>query len=202
MMHKNIFIKIISVFILLVIVSCNLCFASEIDEINKEENSGTEELLVVINNCVNEIKSELKEIDKTLNSLDKTEEYEKYPAIRLNIDTPFFGLSSMVDKKLKIKNKVSTVDVAQGYSIKDIVNNMSMKLPDFEVGNIVVSTRDVKFDNDISQDDAKACILKLVQYISQIQNTNELLNKRINNIFEGYIPDEKSKNTGKRCSHQ
>lgn len=192
-MHKNIFVKIITVFTLLFMMLFNSCLASEIENIHEEENSTVEELLLVINDCVNEIKEELRIIDKTLDSLDKTEEYEKYPAIRLNIDTPFFGLNSMVDKKLKIKNEVSTVDVAQGYSIKDVVNNMSMKLPDFKVGNIVVSTRDVKFDNNISQEDAKECILKLIQYISQTKNINELLNKRINNIFEGYIPAEKSK---------
>lgn len=98
----------------------------------------------------------------------------------------------MIDQKLKIKNEVSTVDVAKGYSIKDIINNMSIKLPDFKVGNIVVSTRDVKFDDSISIEDAKVSILKLVQYISQTKNTSELLNKRINNIFEGYIPKAKS----------
>lgn len=188
MMHKNTFFKIIFIFAFFAIFSFSVCFASE----NESENIDNQELVLVINDCVNEIKNNLKEMDKVLGQLDKTEEYEKYPAIRLNIDTPFFGLGSMIDKKLKIKNEVSTVDVAKGYSIKDIINNMSIKLPDFKVGNIVVSTRDVKFDNDISLQDAKISILKLVQYISQTNNTSELLNKRINHIFEGYIPKEKS----------
>lgn len=192
-MHKF-FVKIIGIFILFtVIISFDFCSASQIENVEEKDNSTKEELLLEINECIDEIKKELKTIDKTLGDLDKTEEYEKYPAIRLNIDTPFFGLNSMVDKKLKIKNDVSTVDVAQGYGIKDIINNMSMKLPDFEVGNIVVSTRDVKFDDTISEEDAKICISKLVQYISQTKNTKEILNKRINSIFEGYIPDEKSK---------
>ena len=192
-MHKF-FVKIIVIVVLCtLIISFDFCSANQIENVDEKDNSTKEELLVEINECVDEIKKELKIIDKTLEDLDKTEEYEKYPAVRLNIDTPFFGLNSMVDKKLKIKNDVSTVDVAQGYSIKNIINNMSMKLPDFEVGNIVVSTRDVKFDDTISEEDAKICISKLVQYISQTKNTNELLNKRINSIFEGYIPDEKSK---------
>ena len=97
----------------------------------------------------------------------------------------------MVDQKLKIKNDVSTVDVAKGYSIKDVVNNMSIKLPDIKIGNIVVSTKDVKLDDSISESDAKIAITKLIQYISQVENTDELLDKRINNIFEGYIPKEK-----------
>ena len=192
MMHKNTFFKIVFVFAFLAIFSFSVCFASENKEENQDENIDKQELILVINDCVNEIKNNLKEMDKVLEQLDKTEEYEKYPAIRLNIDTPFFGLGSMVDQKLKIKNEVSTVDVAKGYSIKNITNNMSIKLPDFKVGNIVVSTRDVKFDENISIEDAKASILKLVQYISQTKNTSELLNKRINHVFEGYIPKEKS----------
>lgn len=192
MMHKNTFFKIVFIFAFLAIFSFSVCFASENKEENQDENIDKQELILVINDCVNEIKNNLKEMDKVLEQLDKTEEYEKYPAIRLNIDTPFFGLGAMVDQKLKIKNEVSTVDVAKGYSIKDITNNMSIKLPDFKVGNIVVSTRDVKFDDNISIEDAKTSILKLVQYISQTKNTNELLNKRINHVFEGYIPKEKS----------
>ena len=192
MMHKNTFFKIVFVFAFLTIFSFSVCFASENKEENQDENIDKQELILVINDCVNEIKNNLKEMDKVLEKLDKTEEYEKYPAIRLNIDTPFFGLGAMVDQKLKIKNEVSTVDVAKGYSIKNITNNMSIKLPDFKVGNIVVSTRDVKFDENISIEDAKASILKLVQYISQTKNTSELLNKRINHVFEGYIPKEKS----------
>lgn len=191
MMHKNTFFKIVFIFAFLAIFSFSVCFASENKEENQDENIDKQELILVINDCVNEIKNNLKEMDKVLEQLDKTEEYEKYPAIRLNIDTPFFGLGSMVDQKLKIKNEVSTVDVAKGYSIKNITNNMSIKLPDFKVGNIVVSTRDVKFDENISIEDAKASILKLVQYISQTKNTSELLNKRINHVFEGYIPKEK-----------
>lgn len=191
MMHKNTFFKIVFIFAFLAIFSFSVCFASENKEENQDENIDKQELILVINDCVNEIKNNLKEMDKVLEQLDKTEEYEKYPAIRLNIDTPFFGLGAMVDQKLKIKNEVSTVDVAKGYSIKNITNNMSIKLPDFKVGNIVVSTRDVKFDENISIEDAKASILKLVQYISQTKNTSELLNKRINHVFEGYIPKEK-----------
>ena len=173
------------------VISFGICFASEENNIVQSENKNNQELLEVINECVNEIKTDLRDIDSTLNKLDNTEEYDKYPAIRLNIDTPFFGLSSMVDQKLKIKNDVSTVDVAKGYSIKDVVNNMSIKLPDIKIGNIVVSTKEVKLDDSISESDAKIAITKLIQYISQVENTDELLDKRINNIFEGYIPKEK-----------
>lgn len=197
MMYTKTFFRRIMIFVFLCLIFIGTCFASidekdtqNTDNINNE-NSNITDLLVVINECVDEIKKDIKEMDNTLNKLDDTNEYEKYPAIRLNIDTPFFGLGSMVDQKLKIKNDVSTVDVATGYSIKDVVNNMSIKLPDFKIGNIVVSTRNVKLDKNISESDAKIVISKLVQYISQVKNTNELLNKRINNIFEGYIPKDK-----------
>ena len=68
---------------------------------------------------------------------------------------------------------------------------MSIKLPDIKIGNIVVSTKEVKLDDSISESDAKIAITKLIQYISQVENTDELLDKRINNNFEGYIPKEK-----------
>lgn len=204
-MKKNVFLKIVLMFIAIIITSFISYFSfadtetttiSYTDEkSNKDIQSEEEqkkELLKVINECIDEIKNNLKDMDDTLDSLDKTEEYDKYPAVRLNIDTPFFGLSSMIDNKLKIKNDVSTVDVANGYSIKDIVNNMSIKLPDSKMGNIVISTKDIKFNDNISIDDAKTAVLKMVQYISQVQNTNELLDKRINNIFQDYIPKEKT----------
>lgn len=196
MMYTKTFFRKIMIFVFLFLIFMGTCFASmnENDVQNTDNNNGNSniaDLLSVINECVDEIKKDIKEMDNTLNKLDNTNEYEKYPAIRLNIDTPFFGLGSMVDQKLKIKNDVSTVDVATGYSIKDVVNNMSIKLPDFKIGNIVVSTRNVKLDKNISESDAKIVISKLVQYISQVKNTNKLLNKRINNIFEGYIPKDK-----------
>lgn len=188
-MQKKWILKLCFILCFIILLPFSFCFASENEKENEEATK--KELLLVIDECINDIKNEIKSIDKILDELDKTEEYEAYPAVRLNIDTPFFGLNSMVNNKLKIKNEVSTVDVARGYSIKDIVNNKSIKLPDFTVGNIVVSTRDVKFDENISVEDAKEAILKLVQYISQTKNTKELVNKRINYIFEGYIPKEK-----------
>lgn len=196
---KKLYIKIILLFFLSGIVTSNYCFADDTLKIQEEDNTlsnqeNKEQLLGQIYECINELKDELNEIDKKLNTLDKTQEYEKYPAIRLNIDTPFFGLSSMVNTKLKIKNDVSTVDVAKGYGIKDIVNMMSIKLPNFVIGNIVVSTKDVKLGKDISEDDARLCILKLVQYISQVKSVNELLDKRISDIFEGYISEERQNN--------
>lgn len=188
-MQKKWILKLCFILCFIILLPLSFCFASENEKENEEATK--KQLLLVIDECVNDIKNEIKSIDKILDVLDKTEEYEAYPAVRLNIDTPFFGLNSMVNNKLKIKNEVSTVDVARGYSIKDIVNNKSIKLPDFMVGNIVVSTRDVKFDENISVEDAKEAILKLVQYISQTKNTKELVNRRINHIFEGYIPKEK-----------
>lgn len=190
-MQKKWILKLCFILCFIILLPFSFCFASENEKEKENEEATKKELLLVIDECVNDIKNEIKSIDKILDQLDKTEEYEAYPAVRLNIDTPFFGLNSMVNNKLKIKNEVSTVDVASGYSIKDIVNNKSIKLPDFMVGNIVVSTRDVKFDDNISIEDAKESILKLVQYIGQTKNTKELVNKRINYIFEGYIPKEK-----------
>lgn len=196
---KKLYIKIILLVFLSGTVTSNYCMADDVFKIQDEEctlstQEHKEQLLSQIYECINELKDELNEIDKKLNTLDKTQEYEKYPAIRLNIDTPFFGLSSMVKNKLKIKNDVSTVDVAKGYGIKDIVNLMNIKLPHFVIGNVIVSTKDVKLDKNISENDARICILKLVQYISQTKKVNELLDKRISDIFEGYISEDRLNN--------
>ena len=60
------------------VISFGICFASEENNIVQSENKNNQELLEVINECVNEIKTDLRDIDNTLNKLDSTEEYEKY----------------------------------------------------------------------------------------------------------------------------
>lgn len=167
----------------------------QVEENNKEDlekENRKKEILKMIDECLDEIRSKLMDIENKEAKVKKQKEFENYPAIRLNVDTPVFGFISMVDNKLKIRRDVSTVDVANGYSIKDIVNKNKIKLPDFTVGSIVVTTRDVVIDEKMSYEDANLALLKIMQYISQLDSANEFLDFQINRTFRGYIDKEKS----------
>lgn len=167
----------------------------QVEENKKEElekENRKKEILKMIDECLDEIRAKLIDIDNKEEKVKKQKEFEIYPAIRLNVDTPVFGFISMVDNKLKIRKDVSTVDVANGYSIKDIINKNKIKLPDFTVGSIVVTTRDVIIDEKMSYEDANLVLLKIMQYISQLDSANEFLDFQINRTFRGYIDKEKS----------
>lgn len=167
----------------------------QVEENKKEElekENRKKEILKMIDECLDEIRAKLIDIDNKEEKVKKQKEFETYPAIRLNVDTPVFGFISMVDNKLKIRKDVSTVDVANGYSIKDIINKNKIKLPDFTVGSIVVTTRDVIIDEKMSYEDANLVLLKIMQYISQLDSANEFLDFQINRTFRGYIDKEKS----------
>ena len=166
------------------------------EESNVEEKNtdvlDKENILKNIKDCKEELKQELIKIDNKIETIKKKQEYITYPAIRLNVDTPIFGLSSVCNYKLKITSEVSTADVASGYSIKDIIRNNSLKVPSFSVGSIVVITRDIEFNEDITLIDANTAVLKLMQYIEQVESVNEFLDKQISKIYSEYIPKEKS----------
>lgn len=188
--------KYVIIIVLLLIFTFNSYIkADEIEnkaeEINVEEKN-KETILENIKFCKEELKQELLKIDEKLEGIKQKQEYKNYPAIRLNIDTPIFGLVSVCNHKLKITTEVSTADVAKGYSIKDIIKNNSLKVPSFSVGSIVVITRDIKLDDTITLVDANTSVFKLVQYIEQAQSVNEFLDKQIIKIYSEYIPKNKS----------
>ena len=166
------------------------------NDVNIEENEEIKQqkakVLDMINECIKTMKTKLIAIDNKEKKAKSQKEFENYPAIRLNIDTPFFGFIAMVNNKLKIRNDVSTVDIAQGYSIDYIINKNKIKLPDFKVGSIVVTTREVTIDENMSYEDATVTLLKIMQYMSQIDSANEFLDYQINKTFKGYIDKEKS----------
>lgn len=161
-------------------------------EETEEMKQQKKETLLMIQECLKEMRTKFVEMDNKVAKAKKQKEFENYPAIRLNIDTPVFGLVSMSNNKLKIRKDVSTVDIANGYSIKDIVNKSSIKLPDFTVGSIVVTTRDVDIDENMSYEDANITLLKMMQYMSQLNNANEFMDFQINRTFRGYIDKDKS----------
>lgn len=165
----------------------------KVEETEAEEiKAQKKEILNMIDECLKEMKTKLIAIDAKEEKVKKQKEFENYPAIRLNVDTPVFGFISMVDNKLKIRKDVSTVDVANGYSIKDIVNKNIIKIPDITVGSIVVTTKEISIAENMSYDEANIALLRIMQYMSQLDSADEFLDFQINKTFKGYIDKDKS----------
>lgn len=204
-MAKNIYIKFALLFIVInLICFVNLYAATEEVEVNENNvnNSETtqeseelklqkEQLNNMIKQLLDEILVKINYIDQRVEEIRSTEEYETYPAIRLNMDTPLFGLVKVTNNKLNITQDVSAADVASGYSIRTVIKNRSIKLPDVTFAGIVVSTRDVKLNEDIELSDANNAVLKLMQYSQKADSAIEFLDKQINKNFREYIPKEK-----------
>lgn len=204
-MAKKIYIKFALLFIAInLICFVNLYAAIEEVEVNENNvnNSETtqeseelklqkEQLNNMIKQLLDEILVKINYIDQRVEEIRSTEEYETYPAIRLNMDTPLFGLVKVTNNKLNITQDVSAADVASGYSIRTVIKNRSIKLPDVTFAGIVVSTRDVKLNEDIALSDANNAVLKLMQYSQKADSAIEFLDKQINKNFREYIPKEK-----------
>ena len=204
-MAKKIYIKFALLFIAInLICFVNLYAATEEVEVNENNvnNSETtqeseelklqkEQLNNMIKQLLDEILVKINYIDQRVEEIRSTEEYETYPAIRLNMDTPLFGLVKVTNNKLNITQDVSAADVASGYSIRTVIKNRSIKLPDVTFAGIVVSTRDVKLNKDIELSDANNAVLKLMQYSQKADSAIEFLDKQINKNFREYIPKEK-----------
>lgn len=204
-MAKKIYIKFALLFIAInLICFVNLYAAIEEVEVNENNvnNSETtqeseelklqkEQLNNMIKQLLDEIFVKINYIDQRVEEIRSTEEYETYPAIRLNMDTPLFGLVKVTNNKLNITQDVSAADVASGYSIRTVIKNRSIKLPDVTFAGIVVSTRDVKLNEDIELSDANNAVLKLMQYSQKADSAIEFLDKQINKNFREYIPKEK-----------
>jgi len=195
------FAKIIIIAVICMMFNSTLIYA--IDQVTTQDSTNSkvvDETSVIrvsdaeyasIQKILEYINKEIKNMDDKI-ALSKTLiEYEKYPAVRLNIDTPYFGIYSIIDSKLKIRNGVSTVDMASGYSIKNIVNKKSIKIETFEVSSIVVITRDVNIDKNMTSSDAQTCIFKLLNYLQQAKSVNKFLDKQLSSMISGYFTKEK-----------
>jgi len=186
------FAKIIIIAVICITFNSTLIYA--IDQESTEDSSilkVTEAEYSSIQKILEYINKEIKNMDEKISLSRTLTEYEKYPAVRLNIDTPYFGIYSIIDSKLKIRNSVSTIDVAGGYSIKNIVNRRSIKIESFEVSSIVVITRDVEINKDMTSSDAQTCIFKLLDYLQQAKNVNKFLDKQLSSMILGYFTNEK-----------
>lgn len=151
----------------------------------------TDELYLQITNQIDDISKLLDNIEDKLNTARNMEEYLTYPAIRLDIDTPYFGIEHIINSKLTIREGVSTFDVASGYSIKDIVNKYQFKIASFDVADIVILTRNVEINEDMTLEDAKTLTVELVEYYSQTKEALDLLNTALSDTFKIYLSDEK-----------
>lgn len=193
--------KIKFLFIVLVIAISFNCIvpvvlAEEIENSNTtlSEDEEKEKILILINEYIDEINTKIIEIDKKIDKAKEQKEFEYYPAIRLNVDTPMFGLTSIVENKLRIKKDISTSDVAAKYSIRDIITNKKIRIPDSYLGAIVMSTKEYSIDKEMSLSQLKLTLVKCIQYLSQVNSVNDFIDTQINNIFRDYIDDSKKAN--------
>ncbi len=193
---KKIRFLFITLVIFLSLSSVNV-FAQE-DENNmqeaKQEESNEDQkqdILALIDDSLKDIENKLKDIDDKVLNVKKQEEFEYYPAIRLSVDTPIFGMSSLVENKLRVKKDISTSDVANKYSIRDIVKNKKIRLPDSILGSIVMSTKEYSIDKKMTVPQLKLTLIKTIQYLSQVESANQFIDTQTNNIFRDYINDTK-----------
>lgn len=158
------------------------------------EDKEKEEILKLIDAYLEEINEKIDLMDKNIANSKEQKEFEYYPAIRLNIDTPMFGLTSVVENKLRVKRDISTSDVASQYSIRDIVSNRKIRLPDSYLASIVMTTKEIDIDSSMTLPQAKITLAKCIQYLSQVNSVDDYINTQTNNIFRDYISNDKKNN--------
>lgn len=185
----------------------NTLLAKEEDD-TKDTTEETTQILELIDKYIEQLKDQIDVIDAKTKNAQSQKEFEYYPAIRLNIDTPFFGMSSVVENKLKVKKDISTADVASGYSIRDVIKDKIIRLPDTYLGAIVTSTKEYKIDKNMSLSSAKITLVKCIQFVSQVKSVSEYVDNQTNYIFRDYISQEKKnsindlKNRAKKVTSQ
>ncbi len=158
------------------------------------ENKEKEEILNLIDAYLEEITEKINLMDKKIANTKEQKEFEYYPAIRLNIDTPMFGLTSVVENKLRVKRDISTADVASQYSIRNIIENKKIRLPDSYLASIVMTTKEFDIDSSMTLPQAKVTLAKCIQYLSQVNSVDDYINTQTNNIFRDYISNDKKSN--------
>lgn len=194
--------KIKFLFIALVIAISFSCISpvlyaeeeTEKENTNIDEEEEKENILALIDEYLVEIDSKLNKIDKDIEDSKEQKEFDYYPAIRLNMDAPMFGLTAVVENKLRVKRDISTSDVAERYSIRDIVERNIIRLPESYLGAIVVSTKEYSIDDTMSIPQLKLTLVKCIQYLSQVNSVEEYIETQTNNIFRDYITDTKKAN--------
>lgn len=161
------------------------------DITEEQQVTNLEKANKVISELLTILKDKVTDLDEKVKYIRTTGEYDNYPAIRLNLDTPIFGLSSIIEQRLKISKDVSPNDVASSYSIRSIVQNNYIRLPDVYIAGILISTNEIDLKTDVKLSNSNIIILKLTQYINKVDEIEKFLNNQVSKFFRGYIEKEK-----------
>lgn len=181
----------IALFLILTINYSNKILAAEENTTASKEDEQKQEIIGLINDYLTYMDGKIEEIDKVVENARSQDEFAYYPAIRLNIDTPFFGVSSLAESKLRVKKEVSTTDIASQYSIRDIIKNKIIRLPESYLGSIVMSTKEYTIDEDMTLANARVTLVKCIQYVTQVDNAKSYVDTQINQTFRDYIKQDK-----------
>lgn len=175
-------------------LNINNIFATEVNakSVNAAAINVSADNYALINNILSNIKEQRKQITEKIASVQKTDSYINYPAVRLNVDTPIFGISAIISNELKISYEVTSSDVSGGYSVDSVIKSNKIKIPSYTVASFVVKTREININDQMTQADANIVIFKLIGYLNQVKSVNERLDKQLNNILLGYNSKEKS----------
>lgn len=184
--HKKVRILFIITSISFILFGCGLpCINANEDLKEQEENEK------YIEEYITGIKENISKIDEVILQMKSQKEYEKYPAVRLNVQTPFVGISAIVENKLIVKENVSIFDTSKKYSIRTIVNKRKFKIPSFTIGDIVILTEEIDLDNSsLTAKEQNLVLNSLKTYLKKTQETLEFVNNQKNNIFREYIPKD------------
>lgn len=181
---------IITIMVSLLITFKGTCLAAE--DTNEKEVVD-EEIYDAITEVINLISKQLNNIDYKLDKARIMDEYERYPLIRLNIDSPYFGITNFVESKLKIKDSISTLDMARGYNIRSMINTKEILVEDIEVTKVMVfTTRKIKISKEMTKEDANICLTKLFEYLNQVKSTSSFLDLQLKSTFEDYYTEDKN----------
>ena len=189
--HKKVRILFIITSMLLMIFGCGFSCINAYDDSKEQEKNEFFENQKYIEEYITNIKENIAKIDEVILQMKSQKEYEKYPAVRLNVQTPFVGISAIVENKLIVKENVSIFDTSKKYSIRTIVSKRKFKIPSFTIGDIVILTEEIDLDSStLTAKEQNLVLNSLKTYLKRTQETLEFVNNQKNNIFREYIPKD------------
>lgn len=162
----------------------NIVYAEEIET---NDTAITEAQLEDIKFLENKLKTILDDIEIKFEKINNSTIYTTYPAVRLNVDTPMFGLTEIIENKLRIKENVTSNEIKDKYSVKNVVESSYVIIPDNIVQNVVVKTKKVTLNSSILSVDFPLIISSLDTYCNQAEEVNNFLDEQITKIFLSYV---------------
>ena len=181
---------ILAIFIVLFSNFSSFCYAKD-DVENVADNEYSKKSYSDINKVLEYMKQDIAYTNGRVSEMKRTEEYKKYPAVRLNIETPLFGINSIIAQRLQIKSDVSTTDIISGYSIYDIIRTNKVKVPSLSVGSVIVSTREVELNENMTVSDANATLKTLLLGMNQTKETRKFIDEYVNKNFNEYVSKDR-----------